>query len=233
MNEQTLFLTLPDFSAVRGLVHGFGTRELTEAAMAQHQELRDFKPVVMNQIHSDIIHVIEEKPEEKLVGDALITKVPGILICVRTADCLPLLIADTKSGLMAAVHCGWKGTAKRLAAKVVRILKETFGCDPAFLLAALGPAIGPDCYEVGEDVVKEFGRPGYSGELIFSPQGKGKFLLDLRKANRLQLEEEGLAPGRILSQGSCTHCDPCLFSYRRDRAECGRLLNFIGRTNTP
>lgn len=233
MSEHNLFLTQPELSAVRGLVHGFGTRELNETRMAQHPQLRDFHPVVMRQIHSDIIHVIEEIPEEVLEGDALITGNSDVLICVRTADCLPLLIADTKSNFVAAVHCGWKGTSKRLAAKVVQVLKESFQCDPSSLLVAFGPAIGADCFEVGEDVVQEFGYTGKQEGTIFSPYGSGKHLLNLKKANRLQLEAAGVSPDRIFSLNICTHCDPRFFSYRRDRDECGRLLNFIGRNKTP
>ena len=230
MSEHNLFLTLPELSAIKGLVHGFGTRDLTGETLGRFPQLEGFRPVVMRQVHSDIIQVIDEVPLETLVGDALITRTPGILICVRTADCLPLLIADRESGVSAAVHCGWKGTSRRLASKVVRFLREKFHSRPGSLLAALGPSIGRDCYEVGEDVAGEFGHLGKTGGSFFTPQRPGKYLLDLNRANRKQLEEAGVPPGQIFSLDICTHCDQRFFSYRRDKSECGRLLNFIGRS---
>ena len=229
MSKHNPFLTLPELSAIPGLVHGFGTRDLTMETLGRYPLLEDFRPVVMRQVHSDIIHVIEKVPAETPVGDALITRTPGILICVRTADCLPLLILDRESGVSAAVHCGWKGTSKKLASKVVRFLKAKFRCSPGSLLAALGPAIGRDCYEVGEDVAGEFGYSGETEFSFFSPLGSGKYLLDLKRANRIQLEEEGIPPGQIYSMDICPHCDPRFYSYRRDKSECGRLLSFIGR----
>ena len=230
MSEYNPFLTQPELSAIKGLVHGFGTRDLTGETLGRHPLLEGFRPVVMRQVHSDIIHVVEEIPAETLVGDALITRTPGILICVRTADCLPILVADRESGISAAVHCGWKGTSQRLASKVISFLREKFHCRPGSLLAVLGPSIGRDCYEVGEDVAGEFGDCGETGGSFFTPLRSGKYLLDLKRANRIQLEEAGVPPGRIFSLDICTHCDPRFFSYRRDKSECGRLLNFIGRS---
>lgn len=230
MIEHNPFLTLPELSVIQGLVHGFGTREMTVETFRRHPQLEGFRPVVMRQVHSDIIHVIDDVPEETLVGDALITRTPGILICVRTADCLPLLIADRESGLSAAVHCGWKGTSRRLASKVVGFLVENLRCSPGSLLAAMGPAIGRDRYEVGEDVAAEFGYTGERGPSFFTPQRTGKYLLDLKLANRIQLEEAGIPRGQIYSLDICTHGDPRLYSYRKDRNECGRLLNFIGHS---
>jgi YfiH family protein len=229
MSEHDAYLTLPELSAVPGLVHGFGTRALTMEGLSRDPGFGDFLPVVMRQVHSDIIRVLAAKPNTPLVGDALVTDRPGFLLCVKTADCLPLLVADRKSGVCAAVHCGWKGTSKGLAAKVIRVFKEEFRCAPASLLAAMGPAIGPDCYEVGEDVVEEFDGSQRGAPSCFLPLGSGKYLLNLRRANRIQLEGEGIPSEQIFSLDVCTHCHPQFYSYRRNRQECGRLINFIGR----
>ena len=238
------YLPHPLLEAVPGLVHGFGLRGW-EAGDAE-KAWPGFRLIELEQIHSDILRFVEAPPERRLRGDALATDRPGLLLAIRTADCLPLLIADTERRVAAAVHAGWRGTSLGIAARAVRGLGERYGSRPEALVAALGPCIGPACYEVGEDVRAEFIRAG-AGTAAFvtrpadaggpgTPGAEGaasgrKYLLDLRAANRAQFAAAGVPPAAVVDAGACTHCDARLLSYRRDRDTTARLYNVIGLRN--
>jgi YfiH family protein len=136
---------------------------------------------------------------------------------------------DESRRIVAAVHCGWRGTGKRILEKVVGRLRDRNGSDPAGLLAALGPCIGPECYEVGPEVRERFATAGFPDDLFrLNPAVAGKYFLDLRGANGLELRSAGLRPENILSLDACTKCRPELLSYRRDGKTEGRMYAFIG-----
>ena len=216
------------FPPVPWIFSGFGDRDLTETGLRALARERGLRPVILHQIHSDIIHVIEDMPTERLEGDALVTDVPGLLLVIKTADCLPVLLADERRRVIAAVHAGWRGTRARIVRKAVETLVSRFNARPADLRAALGPCIGPSCYEVGEDVRREFPAADFSDGL-FAPAGRpGKFMFDLRAANVSELESAGVSSGRISTSSLCTHCDPRCFSWRRDRDPKRRMFSYIG-----
>lgn len=220
---------IPSWEGIPFLVHGFGTRHWREKDFKLDEGLKDFDLLFLDQIHSDIIHVVDEILDERLVGDAMLTKKKGVLLIIKTADCLPILIVDKEKRTVGAVHCGWKNTSQRLIQKVVKNMKEHFGCDASALLVAMGPCIGRNCYEVGEDLRQEFKRNGLSLEAFKRyPNKKGKYLLDLKRANRLQLTEVGASESNISEVGLCTSCQEDLLSYRRDKERKGRMLSFIG-----
>jgi YfiH family protein len=112
--------------------------------------------VVLRQIHSDVIHLVEKKPATPLQGDALISNTPGILLGVQTADCVPILLADTRHRAVAAIHAGWRGTLARIVAKAIGRMQMEFGTRPADIVAAIGPAIHRCSYEVGPEVAQAF-----------------------------------------------------------------------------
>ena len=116
--------------------------------------------ITLSQIHSDIIHRVNladlDPAQEPRQGDALITRERGVLLVVQTADCVPILLADTKGRAVAAVHSGWRGTLQRIAEKTLGRMRIEFGTEPQDVVAALGPAIGRSCYEVGSEVVEQF-----------------------------------------------------------------------------
>ncbi|MGZ5453164.1 MAG: peptidoglycan editing factor PgeF [Candidatus Aminicenantales bacterium] len=232
------YLTVPRFAAVPGLVHGFGEARWSEADFLAFAALKGFRPVIMHQLHSDIIHRLDEAPGKKLEGDALMTNVPRLLLVIRTADCLPVLLVDEEKQAVAAVHCGWRGTEKRILEKAVKAMGEAYGSKPAETRAALGPCIGPACYEVGPEVRDRFLHAGFPAS-IFAERGrlpaiqvpnlKGRYLLDLREANGWLLRELGFKKTNIFNPGpTCTHCEPRLLSYRRNSADPRRMHNFIG-----
>ncbi len=223
------FLTVPRFDRVPRLVHGFGTAGFPQAEFVRWAAALGFRPVIMEQVHSDAIHRVRAVPRRKLRGDGLVTDVPGLLLVVRTADCLPALLVDRAAGAVAAVHCGWRGTRKRILARAVEAMASEFGARPDRLLAALGPCIGTECYEVGEDVRRAFQEDGFPAEIFHPiPKTPSKSLLDLRVADAFVLREAGVPPDRVFSIEACTRCDSGLLSYRRDRDREGRMMNFIG-----
>jgi purine-nucleoside/S-methyl-5'-thioadenosine phosphorylase / adenosine deaminase len=237
MNRSPI-LTVPRLAAMPWLVHGFGEARWGEADLLAFASSRGLRPVIMHQFHADTIHRLDAAPAKKLDGDALMTDAPGLLLVVRTADCLPVLLVDEANRAVAAVHCGWRGTAKRILEKTVRAMEETFGSKPDALLAALGPCIGAACYEVGLEVREGFLNAGFP-PTIFAPRGhlsavrvlvlKKRYLLDLRGANVWLLRELGFRKGRIFEPGPvCTHCEPRLLSYRRNPHDPRRMSNFIG-----
>lgn len=215
--------------AIPFIVHGFGTKHWGESDFERKPDLAIFKRVSLRQTHSDIVRVIRATPDRIMEGDAMITDQPGFLLIIKTADCLPVFLVDKERKAVAAVHCGWMGTKKRVLQKTVETMKSSFGSDPESMLTAMGPCIASRCYEVGEDVFAEFVQSGFPRETFRNhPKWKNKYLLDLINANRMQLTESGVRRENIVSVDLCTHCDENLLSYRRDRKTVRRLLNFIG-----
>lgn len=211
--------------------------------------------VALRQIHSDIVHRVDAtRPAEAAQGDALITRQRGAVLAVQTADCVPILLADTKRRAVAAVHAGWRGTVRRIAEKALGRMQMDFGTRPEDVVAALGPGIGRCCYEVGPEVAKEFAAqfpearewfdgpfeglasdgsdPNWLPWLTMKPPGHAppapRAHLDLIAANRAILAAAGVPPARILDSGYCTACRTDLFfSFRRERA-AGRMMAAIG-----
>lgn len=156
-------------------------------------------------------------------GDALVTDQPGQMVGVRTADCVPILLVDGKARAVAAVHAGWRGTAQQIAGGAVAELAARFGTKPQDVYAAIGPAIGACCYEVGPEVAAAFTQwwPEFDGVT-------GRVKLDLIETNRLQLIDAGLAGDRIFTGAPCTAHTATLHSYRRDKEAAGRMISAIG-----
>ena len=165
-DERTPVLTVPRLEAVPGLVHGFGGAGWSEAGLPAFAAARGLRPVVMRQVHGDGVRRLDAAPQGKVEGDALVTGVPGLLLVVRTADCLPVLLVDEARRAVGAVHCGWRGTAKRVLEKAVRAMAEAYGSRPAEMLAALGPCIGGACYEVGPEVREAFLEAGFPRSVL-------------------------------------------------------------------
>jgi len=229
MTNERPYFTLTRFAGISWLVHGFGTARWTEPDLAADPGFRGFTPVIMDQVHSAVVHPLEAAPHVKLAGDGLVTGTPGLLLVVRTADCLPVLLVDEARRLVGAIHCGWRGTKLRILERAVEVFRAHYGSHATDLWAACGPCIGPACYEVGPEVREEFLAAGFSATLFHpAPGAAGKFLFDLRRANVEMLRASGLRGGRILTFDTCTHCGPGFLSYRRDRDKEGRMVNFIG-----
>ena len=195
-------------------------------------------PVVTgHQVHGTRVAVVNrpDMTREDLDGyDALVTNLRGIAIGVRTADCVPILLFDPHKSVIAAVHSGWKGTVQRIVQKAIYTMKSQFGTEGKDLKAIIGPSIGPDSFQVGEDVVKYFKEQGFPLDKIwFFNEGKGDspmyhgHHIDLIKANTWLLEQAGVATENIQACGIDTYTDDSFFSARREGVECGRIINAI------
>lgn len=230
MNNSTgKYRVVEELEQVPFLVHGFGTRRWSEADFESTPDLAGFRRVSLKQTHSDIVRTITKFPGEKMEGDALVTDRPGILLIIKTADCLPALVVDTQNRAVAAVHCGWRGTLKKVIGKTLQAMHQRFGSEFASLSVVLGPCINRTCYEVGEDVKERFRNEGLGNGVFDNHRSKKeKYLFDLRGANRAQILSLGVQEKNIFSVDLCTHCEPDLFSYRREKEHAGRLINFIG-----
>ncbi|MGC3996167.1 MAG: peptidoglycan editing factor PgeF [Anaeromyxobacter sp.] len=156
-------------------------------------------------------------------ADAVLSTRPGLAACVAVADCVPVLLADPETGAVAAVHAGWRGTIAGVAREAVAALAAATGAPAARLLAAIGPSIGPCCYEVSPELAARF-----AAELGPVVRGGERPHLDLWASNRAVLAAAGLAPDRVEVLGRCTSCEAAeFFSHRRDAGRTGRQVAFI------
>jgi polyphenol oxidase len=224
--------------------------------------------IAMRQFHSDVIHIAtadfvlsngspssgDSTNFAAPRADALAARTPGLLLGVQTADCVPILLADTRNRAVAAIHAGWRGTLARIAVKTLGRMRMEFGTRPRDVVAALGPAIGRCCYQVGSDVARSFAAqfpnaadwfegpfdqlaygedPLWLPWLTMMPPGHvpppPRVQLDLRASNRWQLIDAGVPETQIDVSDLCTACrTDILFSYRRNSAKTGRLMSVIG-----
>ena len=249
-------LRLREFDHWPWLIHGFSTRSAgnLQPRPAQDRFARSLagpgaKLVTARQIHSAIVRLATDSGRP---GDSLVTAAPGILVGIKTADCLPILLANPRCRVVAAVHAGWCGAAKRVVEKTIGEMRCAFGSDPADLHAAIGPGIQACCFEVGPEVLQEFASQFVDADQFCRPDppdpaltmlphptmtGEGHALMrrldsdhgrvDLAEAVRRQLLAAGVS--RIYNSGLCTACDlKHFYSYRREKEAAGRMLAVIG-----
>jgi polyphenol oxidase len=190
------------------LNHGFGTRLSPDWPPANFL-------ATAKQIHSNTV-LLASSAGPQGEGDALVSNRPGVDLAIRTADCLPILVADPKRRAVAAIHAGWRGVVSEIVPMAVDRLTREFGSDPRDLLVAIGPGIGVCCFEVGPEVAAQF-------------QLSGRTHVDLVETTCRQLGRNGVRLGQISAARQCTACDQELFeSYRRDKTEAGRMTAVIG-----
>lgn len=187
---------------------------------------------IANQTHSNHIEVITQHTNrgwETLHSaiencDAMISNQKNIVLSMLTADCVPILLFDTKQQVIASVHAGWKGTKGKIVLKTVEKMIQDFHSEPKDILAGIGPAIGRCCYEVGEDVAKHFFEYPQAYDKIAD-----KYMLDLPLINQEQLLSVGLDIHNIEMSDICTSCHvEKFFSYRKEEGCSGRFMSMIG-----
>lgn len=209
-------------------------------AAAAAAELGDATICRLRQVHGDHVVVIATDADRQRVsatrpdGDSLVTTMPGVAIGVVVADCVPLLMADVRGRVVAAVHAGWKGTCASIAARTVAQMCESGGVVPEDLMVAIGPSISRDDYEVGEALRDQFRAAGHDAASLarwfHEPRPGAPPCLDLWRANRDQLETAGVRAEAIHVAGLSTRTHvPLLASFRRDGARAGRMIALIGR----
>ena len=165
--------------------------------------------------------------------DAMVSNAPRILLGVKTADCVPILLGDSRTGACAAVHAGWRGTLASILPRALERMSAEYGTSARDVRAAIGPAACECCYEVGSEVIEAVRKSFPRSEHLMNPTRDGHALIDLQRANREQLTEAGVAPERIHTAPLCTMCRTDLFfSYRREKqlyGRTGRLMSVVGR----
>ena len=228
-------------------------RELFEQSLGAQTDGRLWPLVQVRQVHSATVYRIDTVPPHPHAGDGMITGTPGLLLAIKTADCVPVLIADVNRRVVGALHAGWRGTVARVVEKGVGEMRRQFGCQPHDLRAAIGPCIRKCCYRVGEEVRAEFESQFPYARELFEEVFDGNALhvkypllflnqrapgqsdiglgihLDLVAANRRQMEDAGLAASQIDVVGGCTACDTrSYFSHRAEFGKTGRMMSAIG-----
>jgi YfiH family protein len=228
-------------------------RLFEEALGAVNEDGSPWPLVQVRQVHSAIVHRIDADATHAPAGDGMITNTPGLLLAVKTADCVPVLLVDVKRPVVGAFHAGWRGTVERVVEKGVGEMRCQFKSDPRDLRAAIGPCIRKCCYSVGEEVRAQFeSQFTYASELfeevfdsnaihvkyplLFLNQrapGHGdlgpELHLDLVGANKRQLEDAGIRVEHISVVDGCTSCDTQhFFSHRAEFGKTGRMMAVIG-----
>lgn len=197
-----------ELDSLEWLLHGFGTRHADIPALFSQL-------ATVKQVHSSTCVAAEGRRGVLGEADALTENRPGAVVAVKTADCIPVLLADERNRAVAAIHAGWRGTVAHIVERAVETMTARYGTRPAELHAAIGPGIGKCCYEVGPEVAAQFGL-------------QGRAHLDLPEENRRQLVNIGIPGARVYVSGLCTMCGDEFHSFRRDRESAGRMYTFIG-----
>lgn len=224
-------LTSDHLSGFSKIVHGFTTRSIGSdtAKISAHTKIPQDKIFHVEQVHGSNVVIIDEKTRRENLppADALVTNLPGILIGVRTADCLPILLYDSKKQVVAAIHAGYKGILSDVILKTLDVLMKMMGCHLENLNFVFGPAICVAHYEVGDEVIAAF-RESFGVRFAYDRSTYPKPHLDIAATARMIMEDVGLFHRNFTDLGLCTFENEELFtSYRRQKDE-GRQFNFIG-----
>lgn len=236
-------IAIPALDALDIVQYAFTTRQNGLGARTNGlKQPDDWKPVAeafgiapdrlvtVNQVHGETILRVDRsnyKGIRSTHADGMITRERGLAIGVETADCVPILLVDPVTPAVGAVHAGWRSTVKKIVQKAVGAMQNEFGSDPRRVIAAIGPAIGPECYEVDEPVMGPVRETFPFWKEVASPRGNDRWSLDLSRLNRKELIQAGLPEINIYSFGLCTSCLPDLFYSFRREGRTGRMLSVI------
>ena len=194
--------------------------------------------VFTHQTHTTNVRVVTEadkgcgivKPRTYSDVDGLVTDIPGICLVTFYADCVPLYFVDPVKKVIGLSHSGWRGTVAKIGKETVRKMREVYGCDPGDILAAVGPSICQDCYEVSEEVIRQF-QEHFSEKdwaSLFYKKENGKYQMDLWRANEMIFLESGIKTEHIAVTNICTHCNSeVLYSHRAMGDQRGNLAAFL------
>ena len=226
-------------SEVIPIRHFFGTRQVPVGLQASIHlgEVTTGPPsfpfiASLKQIHSTRVVVFDGPVKAGVIsqgeGDALVTNQTQFLLVVRTADCVPVLLVDHKAGVIGAIHAGWRGAVGGIVPKTIQTCVEQFGSNVAHMHVAIGPSIGPCCYEIDAQVIQPLQTcyPDWLGVLQETKEGKGMF--DLKKLIWHQILASGIPEQQVERIEECTRCrDDLFFSYRREGKVNGTMMSGI------
>lgn len=221
-------------SALPGVRHGFATRRgrlqgVVPEPVARLQQVHGAEVLELPIEPARRTPFLQPAVEQRPAADALHTDQPLATVAVAVADCMPILIADPRTGAVAAVHAGWRGLAAGVVENTVAALRAHYGSAATDLVVGIGPAIGPCCFEVGPEVIEAFAARGY-GDQARAPGNGARPHADLRAVAAAILSRLGVAPDRLAITEVCTRCNSdWLWSYRKDGARAGRMICGIAR----
>jgi YfiH family protein len=215
------FLRAPILDRQFWIEHGFGTRNAGAPV--------GWRLATVKQIHSATVIDVSEPPADGTEGDALITQTAGIAVAVKTADCLPVLLADPVRRVVAAVHAGWRGTVQEIVPATISRLTQLYKTNPPDIVAAIGPGIGQCCYEVGPEVASQFAQWDPGVKIADAAHAAGKVRLDLAAVLLRQLTNSGVPLRNIAQAELCTmDRSDLFFSFRKESEAAGRMFSWIG-----
>lgn len=224
--ESLPLIQAPLLQAEDWLTHGFGLKNISIERYLGVLGFSEAHVSETQQTHGRQIHIISGKT--RLEGDAFLTDQPGLVCHVRSADCVPILLADLKHHVVGAVHAGWRGTAQKIVHAAIETMQGRWQTEPADLKAAIGPAIGGHCYEVGEEVAKAFAQARFEQGDWMEEIWHDRWYLDLAFANSHLLRQAGVPGKQIYVSLACTACDLAKFaSHRKAGKRTGRQISFI------
>jgi hypothetical protein len=203
--------------------------EQNRILLAEKLMLKPDQLVFPRQTHTNCVAEITDIPDTEIKEtDALVTNKTGICLCVQTADCVPILLFDPVKNVIAAVHAGWRGTVKMIAEVAVQKMMQNYGATPEKIIAAIGPSISPDIYEVGDEVVEMVKKSIPNADIVFYKNSSGKYHLNLWEANKQVLIKTGIQPQNIEILGECSFTETGkYYSARKEGIETGRMVSGI------
>jgi YfiH family protein len=258
MTEDLQGIQVPGWERFTWLRHGFSTRQGGLSTVYGGRDLnlgftRDDDPqavaanrerflravarddaatmVTVRQVHGTVVRrVVAGDPAVE--ADGMMTVEPRVMLGIQAADCVPVLVADVRLRVVAAIHAGWRGTAARIAEQGIAGMASEFGCRAEDMVAAVGPSIGACCYKVGDEVRDRLGAEFAYADELFAQREDGLHL-DLAAANRRQLEDAGVPSNAVTVLGECTACARVeggrkYFSHRAEKGVTGRAMGMIG-----
>jgi YfiH family protein len=239
-SDGTTYLTCLPFEA-EGFTAAFSTRdagaapepvEATAARLLEAVGHKGARLATCKQVHSSIVRLVktdDDVRDRSTECDALTAREPGLFLGIKTADCVPILVADRRTGAVAGIHAGWRGASTRIVERAFAAMMAAWTSRRSDCFAAIGPAVCSGCYEVGAEVLDRFRSEfPYASRLISNPHGD-KAHLDLKTACVVQLELCGFKPDQIFVSDACTICENDRYpSYRKEGARAGRILSIVG-----
>jgi YfiH family protein len=224
-----------------GFLAAFSTRDKTEPGEPVETTAKRFLEAIgrsdarlatCKQVHSADVRVVRtdaDASDRSTACDALTARAPDVLLGIKTADCVPVLIADTRTSAVTAIHAGWRGTVGRIVERAFATMAGAWATRRADCIAAIGPAVCGACYEVGPEVLERFKKEFPYAKRFVSNEHDDKGHVDLKTACAIQLELCGFAPDQIFVSDLCTICrNDLFFSYRKEGTRAGRIISVVG-----
>jgi YfiH family protein len=197
--------------------------------LAHQLDIKANQLVFPRQTHTNCVAEVLDIPDDEISEtDALVTENPKICLCVQTADCVPILLYDPVKNAISAIHAGWRGTLKKIVEVAIEKMIANYNCSPKNILAAIGPAISPTIYEVGDEVVQAVRKSIPKAEMTLQKNNSGKYHLNLWEANRQILLANGVISENIEIFDECSfQNNDKYFSARKEGINTGRIVTGI------